>query len=108
MTLNGSSIRNTARVLKISPPTVIEELKKLTSAIGQSSSFGWDNTRSGLVRLCQWEDTEAELDEMWSFVGNKQQERWLLHAIVHQTGTVLAYVLSNDIKMLRFSHSKRC
>ncbi len=31
---------------------------------------------------------------MWSFVGSKQQQRWLWHAIGHDTGEVLAYVLS--------------
>jgi insertion element IS1 protein InsB len=36
---------------------------------------------------------EAEIDEMWSFVGKKTQQRWLWHAIDHQTGVVLAYVL---------------
>jgi insertion element IS1 protein InsB len=34
---------------------------------------------------------EAEMDEMWSFVGSKRQQRWLWHAIDHQTGQVLAY-----------------
>jgi len=29
---------------------------------------------------------------MWSFVGSKSQQRWLWHAIDHQTGQVLAYV----------------
>ncbi|MDX2212138.1 MAG: IS1 family transposase [Oculatellaceae cyanobacterium bins.114] len=48
-----------------------------------------------IVRLCQWEDLEVEADEMWSFVGSKQQQRWLWHAIDHHTGEVLAYVLSN-------------
>lgn len=48
-----------------------------------------------IVRLCQWEEVEAEVDEMWSFVGSKQQQRWLWHAIDHQTGEILAYVLSN-------------
>jgi insertion element IS1 protein InsB len=36
---------------------------------------------------------EAEVDEMWSLVGKKSQQRWLWHAIDHQTGVVLAYVL---------------
>jgi insertion element IS1 protein InsB len=36
---------------------------------------------------------EAEVDEMWSFVAKKSQQRWLWHAIDHQTGVVLAYVL---------------
>ncbi|QZZ19647.1 hypothetical protein J5X98_20265 [Leptothermofonsia sichuanensis E412] len=31
-----------------------------------------------IVKLCQWEDTEAEADEMWSFVQSKAQQRWLL------------------------------
>jgi insertion element IS1 protein InsB len=35
---------------------------------------------------------EAEVDEMWSFVGKKQEPRWLWHAIDHRTGQVLAYV----------------
>lgn len=48
-----------------------------------------------MVCLCQWEEAEAELDEMWSFVGSKQQPRWLWHAIDHKTGVVLACVLSD-------------
>lgn len=35
---------------------------------------------------------EAEVDEMWSFVESKDHQRWLWHAIDHQTGQVLAYV----------------
>ena len=35
----------------------------------------------------------AEMDEMWSFVQKKEQQRWLWHAIDHQSGSVLAYVL---------------
>jgi len=36
---------------------------------------------------------DAEMDEMWSFVQKKEQQRWLWHAIDHQSGVVLAYVL---------------
>lgn len=35
---------------------------------------------------------EAEVDEMWSFVGKKREPRWLWHAIDHRSGKVLAYV----------------
>lgn len=35
---------------------------------------------------------EAEVDEMWSYVGKKTGQRWLWHAIDHHTGKVLAYV----------------
>jgi insertion element IS1 protein InsB len=48
-----------------------------------------------IVRLSQWQDVEAEVDEMWSFVQSKAQQRWLWHAIDHQTGQVLAYVLAD-------------
>ncbi len=37
---------------------------------------------------------EAGLDEMWSFVAKKQNQRWLWHAIDHNSGNVLAYVLA--------------
>ena len=29
---------------------------------------------------------------MWSYVGNKKEQRWLWHGIDHRSGTVLAYV----------------
>ena len=35
---------------------------------------------------------EAEVDDMWSFVGKKHEPRWLWHAIDHGSGRVLAYV----------------
>lgn len=46
------------------------------------------------MRLCQWEDVEAEADEMWSFVESKLQQRWLWHAIDHHSGEILAYILA--------------
>lgn len=47
MALNGSGIRDTARVLNISPTTVIESLKKRSSLAGrQRSSFSRDCTNS--------------------------------------------------------------
>jgi len=36
----------------------------------------------------------AEMDEMWSFVQCKRQQRWLWHAIDHDSAAVLAYVLA--------------
>jgi len=37
---------------------------------------------------------ETELDKMGRFVKSKKEERWLWHAIDHEKGEVLAYVLS--------------
>jgi len=50
---------------------------------------------------------EAEIDEMWSFVGNKGNPRWLWHAIDHHTGAVLAYVLGVG-RTRCFCGLKRC
>ncbi len=47
------------------------------------------NNESVTVNIVKVE--EAELDEMWSFVKKKSRQRWLWHAIDHQTHTVLAY-----------------
>ena len=68
-----------------------------------------------IVNLCQWEDMETELDEMGRFVKSKKEERWLWHAIDHEKGEVLAYVLSGhkDEAFLRlkelqpFAYSRR-
>lgn len=49
------------------------------------------NTAATEVILCP--AAEAEVDEMWSFVGRKGEQRWLWQALDHRTGTVLAYVL---------------
>ena len=50
------------------------------------------------VEICRAEELAprrgltSELDEMWSDVCSKSQQRWLWHAIEHHTGQVLAYV----------------
>jgi insertion element IS1 protein InsB len=41
-----------------------------------------------VIRLAE----EAEVDEMGSYVGKRQEPRWLWHAIDHRSGKVLAYV----------------
>lgn len=38
------------------------------------------------------DEPESELDEMWSYVAKKENQRWLWHAIDHQSGDILAYV----------------
>ena len=49
-----------------------------------------------LVKIQKVEESEeAELDEMWSYVGNKENQRWLWHAIDHHSGEILAYVFGN-------------
>ena len=38
------------------------------------------------------DNPEAQIDEMGSYVGHKDNRRWLWHAIDRDTGSVLAYV----------------
>ena len=35
---------------------------------------------------------EAEIDEQWSFVKKKSNQRWLWYAVYHATNKILAYV----------------
>ena len=50
------------------------------------------------VDICRVDELEqrrglsSELDEMWSYVRQKANPRWLWHAIDHHSGKVLAYV----------------
>ncbi|QQE67630.1 transposase (plasmid) [Leptolyngbya sp. BL0902] len=85
MAMNGSGIRDTARVLKVSSTAVIEALKKHRhlEAVNRAVLEQPPNppTTALMVRV-----DDAEMDEMCSFVPSKQQQRWLWHAIDHQTG----------------------
>ena len=92
MSLNASGVRDTARVLHISTDTVLRALRKKEAAL--------ESVNTALLRTMDPDEMlvdiqqagEAEMDEMWSFVGNKGNPRWLWHAIGHHTGAVLAYV----------------
>ena len=93
MTLNASGIRDTARVLKISPTTVIKVLKDKEDELESVNRNLLESVKNPdklhvVISRCE----EAELDEMWSFVHDKGNQRWLWHAIDHKTGKVLAYV----------------
>ena len=92
MSLNASGVRDTARVLRISTDTVLSALRKKEAALESVTTallrtLNPDEIAVGIQRA-----GEAEIDEMWSFVGKKGTQRWLWHAIDHHTGAVLAYV----------------
>ena len=81
MGLNASGVRDTARVLHISTDTVLSELRKKEPAL--------ESVNTALLRSANPDEMavdiaragEAEMDEMWSFVGKKGNQRWLWHAI---------------------------
>ncbi len=106
MALNGSGIRDTARVLKMSKDTVLSELKKTESVIEPVNQALLDRLNPDDITVVIQRVDEAEIDEMWSYVGNKDAQRWLWQAIDHATGAVLAYVFGrrNDEVFLGLKH----
>jgi len=92
MTLNGSGVRDIVRVLRVSSATVIDVLKKKAPAVKQVNERLLHTLAPPQVDVILRHVDAAEMDEMWSFVGSKSQQRWLWHAIDHHTGQILAYV----------------
>jgi len=92
MTLNGSGVRDIVRVLGVSSATVIDVLKKKEPDLVQVNESLLQSLDMAQVKVIVRKVKDAEIDEMWSFVGKKRQQRWLWHAIDHHTGKVLAYV----------------
>ena len=100
MAMNASGIRDTARVLHVSPTTVIKELKKRNLTLQQVNKtvLQYLHPEHVEIEMCRADELAqrrgltSELDEMWSYVGKKAEPRWLWHAIDHHSGTVLAYV----------------
>jgi len=92
MSLKASGSRDTARVLRISTDTVLSELKKKEALLASVNTALLRTLNPEQIVVAIAQAGEAEIDEMWSFVGNKGHPRWLWHAIDHHTGAVLAYV----------------
>jgi insertion element IS1 protein InsB len=92
MSLNASGVRDTARVLRISTDTILSELKKKEAVLESVNTALLRTLHPDEVTVAIERAGEAEMDEMWSFVGKKKDQRWLWHAIDHVTGAVLAYV----------------
>jgi hypothetical protein len=87
--------------------SLAERLAELPIKIQLSLDGASAEVHDGIRRPCSYDLTrrvaEAEIDEMWSFVGKKKEQRWLWHAVDHRSGKVLAYVLGtckNDVFLL--------
>ncbi|WP_420882944.1 IS1 family transposase [Zooshikella ganghwensis] len=94
MTMNGSGIRDIARVLGISRNTVIDTIKKRGSELHTVNKRRLENLeKPSKTRVKIKKVLVAEVDEMWSFVNKKTNQRWFWHAIDAVSGDVLAYVL---------------
>ena len=100
MAMNASGMRATARVLHVSPTTVIKALQKKEPAWQPVHHAVLTVLHPKQVEVDIWRSDEravrrglsSELDAMWSVVQAKAPPRWLWHAIDHHPGQVCASV----------------
>lgn len=97
-------IRDTARVLRISPTTVIEELKKdrYLEPVNRPLLEQMENCTEPVmvVRV-----EEAEIDEMWRFVRSKKILCWMSSLRAPMVGVKQGTRFQNTIgKMQQLSH----
>jgi len=75
MSLNASGVRDTARVLWISTDTVLSKLKKKEAALESVTTAMLRTLHPEAVTVAIERAGETEMDEMWSFVGKKKDQR---------------------------------
>jgi len=92
MSLNASRVLDTVWVLCNSTYNVLIKLKKREVALRSVNTALLRTINPDDIAVHMERAGEAEMDEMWSFVDKKKEQRWLWHAIDHGTGAVLAYV----------------
>ncbi len=68
-------------------------LKKEKSIVHVNPDYAQRDSNSDIEISLELVCEEAEVDEQWSFVGKKANQRWLWHAVDHSTNTVVAFVL---------------
>lgn len=86
MIINGSGIRDTARMIKISPATVIETLKKSCTALNKYLQRYSNNASSASICNGGVGRRRYKWALRWSFVQSKKQQQWLWQAIAHRSG----------------------
>ena len=88
-TVNGNGTRATARILGIAKDTVTDALRSIERNLW-FVNYDYINRHTDIeVEIVPVD--EVEMDEMWSFVGDKSQQCWLWWAIDHNTGEPLAF-----------------
>ncbi|MHC6201730.1 IS1 family transposase [Breznakiellaceae bacterium SP9] len=76
MLVRGSGIRDVAEVLKVS---IYKVLKVLTTSKYE-------------IKPKQAHYDTLEVDEFWTYVGNKKNKKWFIYAYHRETGEIVAFV----------------
>ncbi|AYN25535.1 IS1 family transposase (plasmid) [Buttiauxella sp. 3AFRM03] len=87
LAMNNAGIRDTARALNISINAVVRTPKKLSPQNVTFLPLG--NLKIQLI---------CEVDEMWSFVGNKKKQRWLWYAWEPRLKRIIAHTFGRRSK----------
>jgi IS1 family transposase/transposase-like protein len=89
--VNGSGTRATARMLGIDKNTVTAALRSIEGLLWHVNYDYLNRHKKGDITAEVVLVNEAEMDEMWSFVGDKSHQYWLWWAIDHSSGEPLAF-----------------
>jgi IS1 family transposase/transposase-like protein len=89
--VNGSGTRATARTLGIAKDTVTDALRSIEGMLWYVNYDYIHRRQNEDITVEVVSVKEAEMDEMWSFVGDKSHQYWLWWAIDHATGEPLAF-----------------
>ena len=76
---NGLGLRNLSRVLRIATSTIIRRIKNIGSRIVKPRIF------------C--DNQNFEMDEMYTFIGRKDDEHWIFYAIEQKSKQVIDFVV---------------
>jgi hypothetical protein len=74
--VNESGTRATARTLSIAKDTVIDALRSIEALLWHVNYDYLNRHRNGGITVEFVPVNEVEMDEMWSFVGDKSQQYW--------------------------------
>ena len=80
----GNGVRNIARILEISKSTVLSRMLTISKQIK--------------VPYINNSGHKFEVDELWSFVGNKKNVVWITYAIEKKTRNVVNFVVGRKSK----------
>lgn len=80
----GCGVRSMARILGISTKTVQSRMLKISNGIGPPRAFNWGGV--------------YEVDEIWSFIGNKSNVVWVAYALERETKRVVDFIVGKKTK----------
>lgn len=80
----GCGVRSISRVLKISKDTVLSRMLKISKQIK--------------IPYFNMLGCKFEIDEMWSFIGNKKNVTWITYALERETKSIIDFYVGRKTK----------